>query len=104
MVISHTLRDDVLRVTVLRELDVTTRAAAALQVEALVAAHHPRRVLVALPTATPSPATLSALARVHRMCRSLGIPISATGPGAAWDQDSGVHASERMETGARRER
>lgn len=104
MVISHTLRDGVLRVTLLRDLDVTTRAAAALEIEALVASNRPGQVLVELPTPTPSPATLSALARAHRMCESMGIPLSATGSGAVWDHGATGHTSERMETGARRER
>ncbi|MET9378650.1 hypothetical protein ABZX98_31700 [Streptomyces sp. NPDC002992] len=82
MLISHTMQDDALRVKLLRDLDVTTRAAAALAIEALVFAHRPSRVLVELATPTPSPASLSAIARARRMCQSLGIPIAATGPGA----------------------
>ncbi|MET9609877.1 hypothetical protein ABZZ17_33235 [Streptomyces sp. NPDC006512] len=80
MVITHQITDDTLRIQVPRELDITNRAAAALQIEALVHTHRPRQVTVELPTSHPSPMTLSALARAHRMCQSLGIPLTATGP------------------------
>ncbi|MDV9190543.1 hypothetical protein R6L23_20370 [Streptomyces sp. SR27] len=79
MLISHTLRHHVLHVTLHRDLDVTNRAAAALQIQALVQAHRPTRVVLAVPSADPTPATLSALARAHRMCTSLGIPLALAG-------------------------
>lgn len=101
MLISHTIESDVLRVKLLRDLDVTARAAAALEIEALVSAHRPGRVLVELATPTPSPASLSALARARRMCQSFGIPLSATGAGTpSWTP----HESRGMEVGARRGR
>ncbi|WP_306326083.1 hypothetical protein [Streptomyces venezuelae] len=79
MLISHAVRHPVLHVTLHRDLDVTNRAAAALQIQALVQMHRPDRVVVAVPAADPTPATLSALARAHRMCASLGIPLALTG-------------------------
>ncbi|MEU5217036.1 hypothetical protein AB0G79_12685 [Streptomyces sp. NPDC020807] len=79
MLISHTVRHEVLYVTLHRDLDVTNRAAAALQIQALVQDHRPARVVIAVPAADPAPATLSALARAHRMCASLGIPLALTG-------------------------
>ncbi|MFI8292079.1 hypothetical protein EAO71_33440 [Streptomyces sp. ms191] len=100
MVIGHTLADGVLQVRLLRELDITTRAAAALEIEALVAAHRPDQVLVELPSPVPSPATFSALARARRMCQSLGIPLTATGPGADRDRRTTRPAPVR-ETGSR---
>ncbi|MFF3674383.1 hypothetical protein ACFYYS_10390 [Streptomyces sp. NPDC002120] len=81
MVISHRIAEDTLHVRILQELDVTNRSAAALQIESLVHAHRPSRVTVELPTDAPSPMTFSALARAQRMCQSLGIPLTATGPG-----------------------
>ncbi|MFD5620658.1 hypothetical protein [Streptomyces yangpuensis] len=81
MVISHHLADGTLHVKILHELHVTDRAAAALQIESLVHAHRPARVVVELPSRSPSPMTFSALARARRMCQSLGIPLAATGPG-----------------------
>ncbi|WP_017240756.1 hypothetical protein [Streptomyces sp. SS] len=82
MLISHTVGTDVLQVTLHSDLDVTNRAAAALQIQALVQAHRPARVVIELPVADPTPATLSALARTHRMCASLGIPLSLGGASA----------------------
>ncbi|MER7466442.1 hypothetical protein [Streptomyces sp. NPDC097981] len=81
MVISHHITEGTLHVEIPQELDVTNRAAAALQIEALVHAHHPSRVTIHLPTDAPSPMTFSALGRASRMCQSLGIPFTATGPG-----------------------
>ncbi|MFD3531238.1 hypothetical protein [Streptomyces sp. NPDC058664] len=79
MLISHAVRHQVLHVTLHRDLDVTNRAAGALQIQALVQAHRPTRVVIAVPSADPTPATLSTLARAHRMCESLGIPLSLSG-------------------------
>ncbi|MFD7081916.1 hypothetical protein [Streptomyces sp. NPDC059918] len=84
-------------------LDITNRAAAALQIEALVAAHRPEEVIVELPNGKPSPATLSAVARAQRMCRSLNVAFTMTGADlrtrAAPKQDL-----PRLESGARRDR
>ncbi|MET9621774.1 hypothetical protein ABZZ37_13530 [Streptomyces sp. NPDC006464] len=104
MVIDHTLADGVLQVRLLRELDITTRAAAALEIEALVAGHRPDQVLVELPSPVPSPATFSALARARRMCQSLGIPLTTTGPGADWDRRAARPDPVRLETGSRQDR
>ncbi|WP_395365909.1 hypothetical protein ACHGLA_33010 [Streptomyces sp. YH02] len=82
MLISHVVRHHVLHVTLHRDLDVTNRAAAALQIQALVQALRPTRVAVAVPSVDPTPATLSALARAHRMCASLGIPLTLSGASA----------------------
>ncbi|MEU2235169.1 hypothetical protein [Streptomyces vietnamensis] len=79
MLISHAVRHDALHVTLHRDLDVTNRAAAALQIQALVQEHRPARVVIVVPAADPSPATLSALARAHRMCAGLGVPLTLSG-------------------------
>ncbi|MEU1226509.1 hypothetical protein [Streptomyces sp. NPDC005828] len=79
MLISHAVRHDALHVTLHRDLDVTNRAAAALQIQALVQEHRPVRVVIAVPAADPSPATLSALARAHRMCAGIGVPLALSG-------------------------
>ncbi|MFE6840179.1 hypothetical protein ACFVFI_35805 [Streptomyces sp. NPDC057705] len=81
MVISHHIAADTLHVKILQELSVTDRSAAALQIESLVQAHRPSQVTIELPSDAPSPMTFSALARAQRMCQSLGIPLTATGPG-----------------------
>ncbi|WP_406859320.1 hypothetical protein ABZO31_03070 [Streptomyces sp. HUAS MG47] len=111
MIISHVFDgagDGVLRVTILRDLDITNRAAAALQIEALVSAHRPGSVVVELPAGTPSPATLSALARAQRMCQSLAIPLTATGPDASEPEPTlesiGSPGTRRLMFGARRDR
>ncbi|MER8232907.1 hypothetical protein ACIRQY_02550 [Streptomyces sp. NPDC101490] len=82
MLIGHVLRHHVLYVTLHHELDVTTRAAAALQIQTLVQAHRPARVVLALPGADPTPATLSALARTRRLCAGLHVPLVLTGASA----------------------
>ncbi|MEU6878866.1 hypothetical protein [Streptomyces sp. NPDC046712] len=80
MVIRHLVEDGVLHVELLHDLDVPSRAAAALQIETLLLAHRPRLVRMQLATADPSPASLSALARTRRMCEGLGIPLTVVGP------------------------
>ncbi|MEV6329152.1 hypothetical protein [Streptomyces sp. NPDC051909] len=80
MLISHAFEDGVLHLSFLQDLDVTSRAAAFLQTEALLLSHRPRLVRVQLPTADPSPASLSALSRARRLCEHLGIPLTVVGP------------------------
>ncbi|WP_370416304.1 hypothetical protein [Streptomyces fradiae] len=80
MLISHAFEDGVLHLSFLRDLDVTSRAAAFLETEALLLSHRPRLVRVQLPTADPSPASLSALSRARRLCEHLGIPLTVVGP------------------------
>ncbi|MFI9117368.1 hypothetical protein [Streptomyces venezuelae] len=80
MLISHVFEDRVLHVTLLRDLDVAGRAAAALHIETLLSAHCPRHVRIQLPTIDPSPASLSVLARARRLCEGLGVPLSVVGP------------------------
>lgn len=79
MVISHALADGVLHLTLPADLDVTNRAAATLETEALVHAHRPRLVQVRLDGTDPSPASLSALARARRTCANLGVPLTVVG-------------------------
>ncbi|MFI8966446.1 hypothetical protein ACIGO8_30530 [Streptomyces sp. NPDC053493] len=80
MLISHAMEDGVLHVALLRDLDVSSRAAAFLETEALLLAHRPRLVRIQIPTADPSPASLSALTRARRLCEALGIPLTVVGP------------------------
>ncbi|MEW1906706.1 MULTISPECIES: hypothetical protein [unclassified Streptomyces] len=82
MLLSHAFEDGVLHLRLLRELDVTSRAAAALEIEAIVSAYRPDRVLLEFPSPCPSPASFSALARARRMCASLGIVLVVSGPGS----------------------
>ncbi|MFE1232506.1 hypothetical protein [Streptomyces sp. NPDC058745] len=84
MLLSHDAHDGALRITLHRNLDITNRAAAALQIEALIAAYRPARVVIELTSTPPSLATLSAIARAKRMCEGLDIPLAlvetAAGP------------------------
>ncbi|MER7521088.1 hypothetical protein ABZ135_21340 [Streptomyces sp. NPDC006339] len=80
MLISHAFEDGVLHLSLLRDLDVTSRAAAFLETEALLYAHRPRHVRIQLPTSDPSPASLSTLSRARRICETLGIPLTVVGP------------------------
>ncbi|HEY9375166.1 hypothetical protein [Streptomyces sp.] len=109
MIISHVIDEDgILHVKILRDLDITNRAAAALQIEALVFAHRPSAVTVELPAGQPSPATLSALARAQRMCQSLAVPLTATGPDSSEPYLEGVGTggagARRLHFGARQDR
>ncbi|MFE1547471.1 hypothetical protein [Streptomyces sp. NPDC058718] len=82
MLFSHDFEDGVLHLSLIRDLDVTSRAAAAMRAEALLYAHRPRLVRLQLPTADPSPASLSVLARLRRLCEALGTPLSVFAPTA----------------------
>ncbi|MFD7779050.1 hypothetical protein [Streptomyces sp. NPDC059753] len=79
MLTSHSVDGDTLRVPLHHSLDVNTRAAAAVEIEALVHTHKPRHVTVQAPAGEPTPATLRVVVRAHRMCKSLDIPLSLTG-------------------------
>ncbi|RFC78249.1 hypothetical protein [Streptomyces sp. AcE210] len=79
MLTSHSVDGDALHVTLHHHLDVSSRAAAAVEIKALVHTHQPRRVTVQIPAGEPAPATLSVLAHAHRTCKSLDIPLSLTG-------------------------
>lgn len=79
MLITHAVEDGTLRVALRGQLDVTSHAAAAVEIEVLVHAHHPRRFAVQIPAGEPTPATFSALLRVFPMCKGLGIPLKLSG-------------------------
>ncbi|MFF0201404.1 hypothetical protein [Streptomyces sp. NPDC005017] len=83
MLTSHSLDGDTLHVTLRHSLDIATRAAAALEIEALVHAHRPRQVVVQVPAGEPTPATLSTVLRAHRMCAGLGVPLTLADAGTA---------------------
>ncbi|MFI6416094.1 hypothetical protein ACIBG6_01440 [Streptomyces sp. NPDC050842] len=83
MLISHAFVHGVLHMALPSDLDVTNRAAAVLETEALVHAHRPRLVRMRLAGPDPSPASLSALARARRLCAGLGIPLIAAHPTTA---------------------
>ncbi|RSN18398.1 hypothetical protein DMH25_01420 [Streptomyces sp. WAC 01325] len=77
MLTGYSVDGDTLHVILHCNLDITTRAAAALEIEALIRSHGPRRVTVEVPGEEPTSATLSAVLRARRMCRNLGIPLEA---------------------------
>ncbi|MFB6837642.1 hypothetical protein [Streptomyces sp. NPDC056361] len=64
----------------LPDLDIPARAAAAVEVQALVLAYRPECLRVELHPGRPSPATLSVLARTRRLCGALGIPLVLVEP------------------------
>ncbi|MEU3749023.1 MULTISPECIES: hypothetical protein [Streptomyces] len=80
MLMRHAIEDGVLHLALLHDLDVPSRAAAALQVEALLFTHRPRHVRIQLSAPDPSPASLSVLTRARRLCEGLGIPLTVVGP------------------------
>ncbi|MFF1401043.1 hypothetical protein ACFVZD_45960 [Streptomyces sp. NPDC058287] len=80
MLISHSVDGDTLHVALHHNLNVNSRVAAAVEIEALVRTHRPRRVTVqVLAAGEPTRATLSVVVRAHRLCKSLDIPLSLTG-------------------------
>ncbi|MFJ3987740.1 hypothetical protein ACIPWY_03605 [Streptomyces sp. NPDC090032] len=79
MLISYSVDGDALHMRLHDNVDVNSRAAAAVEIEALVHTHRPRRVTVQVTEGEPTPATLSVVVRAHRMCKSLDIPLSLTG-------------------------
>ncbi|CAM5650006.1 hypothetical protein STANM337S_06554 [Streptomyces tanashiensis] len=83
MLIRHVVEEGVLHVALPHDLDVPSRAAAALQIETLLFTHRPRHVRIQLPTPDPSPASVSVLARARRLCEGLEIPLTVVGPAAA---------------------
>jgi hypothetical protein len=79
MLISHSVDGDTPHMTLHHSVDVNTRAAAAVEIEAFVDTHTPRRVTVQVPAGEPTSATLSVIVRAHRMCKSLNIPRQSAG-------------------------
>ncbi|MFF1401033.1 hypothetical protein ACFVZD_45895 [Streptomyces sp. NPDC058287] len=88
MLITHAIEDDTLHVALRGQLDITSRTAAAVKIEALVRDRHPRRVIVQIPAGEPTPATFSALLRAHRTCKSHGIPLKLSGEPPPHDASS----------------
>ncbi|MFD5325715.1 hypothetical protein [Streptomyces sp. NPDC127092] len=83
MLIRHVREDGLLHMALVRDLDIPSRAAAVMHIEQLLFSHRPRHVRLQLPTADPSPASLSALARTRRLCEGLGISLTVVGPAIA---------------------
>jgi hypothetical protein len=75
MLISHTMESGIMSLKLCCQLDVTNRAAAVLDIQGLLYAHRPSRVVIELPPNTPSSATLSTMLRTERLCGTLGIPF-----------------------------
>ncbi|MFF9853068.1 hypothetical protein [Streptomyces litmocidini] len=80
MVIGHSVEDGVLHLSFPHDLGVADRAAAVLEIEALLLTHRPQRVRMQLPTANPSTPSLSVLARTRRLCEHLGALLTVVGP------------------------
>ncbi|MFI6417250.1 hypothetical protein ACIBG6_07535 [Streptomyces sp. NPDC050842] len=81
MLIRYAMEEDILHLQITRDLDISSRAAATLEIEMLLFTLRPYvRVRVQLPTADPSPASLSVLTRARRLCGHLGVPLSVVGP------------------------
>ncbi|WP_406065348.1 hypothetical protein OG462_38980 [Streptomyces sp. NBC_01077] len=81
MLIRYAMEEGVLHLRITRDLDISSRAAATLEIEMLLFTLHPyARVRVQLPTADPSPASLSVLARARRLCSHRGVPLTVVGP------------------------
>ncbi|MFB7965765.1 hypothetical protein ACFC4M_37215 [Streptomyces sp. NPDC056019] len=73
----HADEGQVLALNVPPDLGVAARAAVSLHIQRLVFAYRPRSVR--LHAARPATdASLSILARVHRLCEALGIPLTVT--------------------------
>ncbi|MFF6888102.1 hypothetical protein ACFY9F_33515 [Streptomyces sp. NPDC012421] len=64
---------DTLSLSLPADLAVPDRAATVLRMQALVLANRPARVRLHLMPGPASPAALSVYARLHRLCKTLGI-------------------------------
>ncbi|MFB9434476.1 hypothetical protein [Streptomyces showdoensis] len=78
MPVEHTVRGRVLALSLPADLDIPSRAAAVQLVQELVAAHRPLGVRLHLCHGPASPASLSVLARLRRLCEGLGVPLTIT--------------------------
>ncbi|MFR0357291.1 hypothetical protein [Streptomyces sediminimaris] len=74
--LSHALEHGVLVITVRRDPGIGGRALLAREIGGLVRAHRPRPVVVVLDEPATSGPAVSAILRVHRICRSLGVLLS----------------------------
>lgn len=94
MIISHQQLGTVLGLTLPHELDISTRAAAAAQVERLLLTYRPhvRSVLLTPPATAHTPATLSVLARVRHLCEAHGLLLTVTEPAETAPQALSVAA------------
>ncbi|MFJ3770014.1 hypothetical protein ACIPQJ_34060 [Streptomyces sp. NPDC090082] len=78
MSVEHAHDGPVLALNVPSDLDVASRAAAALHVQRLLLAYRPRGVRLHMPSGPATGASLSVLARVLRLCDGLGIALTLT--------------------------
>ncbi|MGW6414812.1 hypothetical protein [Streptomyces sp. NPDC055055] len=79
MSVEHSTEGRILALSLPADLDVTGRAAAVQHVQRLLLSHRPLGVRLHLPAGPTGSASLSVLARVHRLCDGLGIPLALTG-------------------------
>ncbi|MFI2735487.1 hypothetical protein [Streptomyces sp. NPDC018711] len=78
MFVEHADEGRILALNVPADLDVPSRAAAALHVQRLLLAYRPRGVRLHMAGGPASGAALSVLARARRLCEGLGIPLTLT--------------------------
>ncbi|MEV8629212.1 hypothetical protein [Streptomyces sp. NPDC051079] len=97
MPVEHAADGGILALSVPSDLDVTNRAAAALQLETLVLAYRPLGVHLHLPHGPATRPTLSVLARVRRLCEALGIPLVLTD--RPWPPPASVRAAGPLALG-----
>ncbi|WP_369149131.1 hypothetical protein [Streptomyces sp. R44] len=76
MPLQHAYEGRILAVIVPSDLDVASRAAAALHVQGLVLAYRPRGVRLHMASGPASDASLSVVARVRRLCDGLDIALT----------------------------
>ncbi|MFH8624072.1 hypothetical protein ACH4A8_19575 [Streptomyces vietnamensis] len=78
MPVEHAREGRILALSVPADLDVASRAAAALHVQGLVLAYRPRGVRLHMASGPASGASVSVLARVRRLCEDLDIALTLT--------------------------
>lgn len=81
--LSHTIEQGVLVITVLRDPGISGRAPVSETISDLVHAHRPGPVVLVLDEAAAGPAAVSTVLRAHRMCSHLGILMSIATHSAA---------------------
>ncbi|MGW6414882.1 STAS domain-containing protein [Streptomyces sp. NPDC055055] len=79
MSVEHSAEGRLLALSLPADLDITHRAAAIQQVQRLLFSYRPLGVRLHLSAGPASSASLSVLARVHRLCEGLGITLALTG-------------------------
>ncbi|MFD5856743.1 hypothetical protein [Streptomyces chartreusis] len=82
MMMTHTIEQGVLVITMHDDPGIAMRAALLAQVSDLVQGHKPASVVIALDQPSPTQAALSVVLRAHHLCSHLGLVMFVATPNA----------------------